>query len=45
MERDPDGGINLKIGGSPTLLSDGQRETGACALGPEGRQPAGAGSS
>ena len=45
MERDPDGGITIKIGGSPILLSDGERETGACTLGPEGRQPAGAGSS
>jgi hypothetical protein len=44
MERDHDGGMNLKIGGSPILLSDGERETGAGAVGPGGRQPAGTGS-
>ena len=43
-EREP-GGINLTVGASPTLLSDGERETGACANGPEGRLLAAAGSS
>jgi hypothetical protein len=43
-KRDPDGAINPQIGGSPTLISDGERGT-VRALGPGGAQAAAAGSS